>query len=133
MSTVLKGWNAKIYKDGVLVGKVSTVSVTVATGLDPFYEIGSRTPSVLTEGNLEITGSMEKAWIDTNYLSLVLSSGVLTDFDLVFKAALAAGAPWIYLYDCKFESATVDIPQDGVMTESYDFRALTMGVRLGTA
>jgi len=127
---VYKGWNAKIYKEGVLIGYCDSASVDIATGLDPYYEIGSRTPSYLTEGNQEITGSISKAWIDINYLNLVIGTGSLTEFDLTFKA-YTSGAPWIYLYDCKFESGSLDIPQDGVLTESYDFRAKTVGVKMG--
>ena len=128
---VYKGWNAKIYKDGVLIGYCDSASVDIATGLDPYYEIGSRVPSYLTEGNQEVTGSISKAWIDTDYLALVVGTSTLTEFDLVFKASSSqSGAPWIYCYDCKFESGSLDIPQDGVLTESYDFRAKSVGVRV---
>ena len=123
---VYKGWNAKIYKDGVQVGYADSASVEIATNLEGFYEIGSRQPTDLVEGNEEVTGSFSKAWIDTNYLSLVTSSGSLTEFDLAFK--IGTSGPTVYCYDCKFERGALDIPQDGFLKEDYDFRAKSIAL-----
>jgi len=121
---VYKGWNAKILIDGNEIGFAESTSVEIATGLEPYYEIGNRQPATLIAGNEEITGSMSKAWVNTDYLNLVApGNAALTEFDLVFKAGTAAGSPWIYCYNCKFETGSLDIPQDGFLTEDYDFRA----------
>jgi len=123
---VYKGWNAKIYKDGVVIGKADSASVEIATNLEAFYEIGARVPTDLVAGNQEVTGSISKAWIDTNYLQLVTGTGSLTEFDLAFKIE---NGPVIYCYDCKFERGAVDIPQDGWLKEDYDFRAKSVAVQ----
>lgn len=120
---VFKGWKAKILIDGNEIGYAESVSVEISTGVEPYYEIGSRSPATIVEGNEEITGSISKAWINTDYLTLCTGATGLTFFDLVFKAGEASGAPWVYLYDCKFETGSLDIPQDGFLTEDYDFRA----------
>ena len=122
--TVFKGWNAKIYKDGIQIGLADSASVEIATNLEAYYEIGSRVPTDLVEGNQEVTGSISKAWIDTNYLSLVAASSTLTSFDLCFEV----GDLKLYCYDCKFERGSVDIPQDGFLKEDYDFRAKEVAV-----
>lgn len=122
---VYKGWNAKIYKDGVRIGYADSASVEIVSNVEGFYELGSRQAVELPEGNEEITGSFSKAWIDKAYLSLVTGSGVLQDFDLCFEVV---GGPKVYCYDCKFERGSLDIPQDGVLKEDYDFRAKTIAL-----
>lgn len=130
-SVIYKGWQARILKDGTEIGCCESASVEIATGLEPYYCIGSRTPATIAPGNQEITGSISKALINTAYLSLITGSGSLSSFTLVFKASTAAG-PWIYCYNCKFESGSIDIPQDGVLMEDYDFRAVSVGLRTGS-
>lgn len=136
---VYKGWNASIYiRTGGgawnLVGKADSVRVEIATGIEPYYSIGSRTPSTLVEGNEEITGSLSRVWVNIDYLALLGAGGTtLTAFDLVFQAGGAtgdSGAPWIYVYDCKFETGTIEVPQDGFLTEDYDFRAVSIHTQL---
>ena len=139
-SRIFKGWNAGIYvrvSEGAWqkVGQADSVSVEIATGVEPYYGIGTRIPETLVEGNEEITGSMSRAWVNVDYLALLGAGGLaLTAFDLVFKAGETANntGPWIYVYDCKFENGTVDIPQDGFLTEDYDFRAISIHTQMGS-
>jgi len=121
-----KGWNCKIYRSdlGVQIGYADSASVDIATNLEPYYEIGSRTPADLIAGNQEVTGSISKAWIDTNYLQLVTGTSSLTEFDLCFEV----GSMKVYVYDCKFEKGSLDIPQDGFLKEDYDFRGKSIGL-----
>jgi len=135
---VFKGWNAGIYiRLGAgawqKIGFAEAVSLEISTGVEPYYGIGSRQPETLVEGNEEITGSMSRAWVNIDYLALLGAGGnALTTFDLVFKAGAttseSAPAPWVYVYNCKFETGTVDVPQDGFLTEDYDFRAMSVHV-----
>lgn len=140
---IFKGWNAKIYIRTAAgawqqVGKADAVSLEVSTGVEPYYGIGSRQPETLVEGNEEITGSLSRAWVNVDYLALLGAGGVaLTEFDLVFQAGVTAGfpvgeQPWVYVYNCKFETGTVDIPQDGFLTEDYDFRAMSIHTTMGS-
>jgi len=123
--TVYKGWNAKIYRNDVQIGYADSASVEIATNLEAFYQLGSRRPVDLTTGNEEVTGSFSKAWIDTNYLQLVApGENSLTTFTLAFEV----GTMKIYCYDCAFETGSLDIPQDGVLKEDYDFRAKSIAV-----
>jgi len=126
--SVYKGWRAKIYLDGSIIGLVESVTCEVTSGVEPYYEVGSRTPAALVEGNQEITGTITKAWVNNNILSLITGTGTLSVFDLVFKAANVTGAPWIYIYNCKLETGAIDIPQDGFLMEDYDFRGESIAV-----
>jgi len=124
---VFKGWNAKIFKDGVQVGYADSASVEIASNLEAFYELGARQAVDLSEGNEEITGSFSKAWIDKNYLALVTSTGALTDFELCFTLGTGPDV-YVYCYNCKFERGSLDIPQDGFLKEDYDFRAKSIAL-----
>lgn len=123
---VFKGWKAKILINGNEIGNCDAVSLEITTGVEPYYGIGSREPVTLVEGNEEITGTMSKVWVNKTYLNLCTGATGLTFFDLIFKAGEAAGSPWVYVYDCKFETGSLDIPQDGFLTEDYDFRAMSI-------
>ena len=137
---VFKGWNAKIYvRVGAgawqEVGQADSAAVEIASGVEPYYGIGSRIPETLVEGNEEITGSMSRAWVNIDYLALLGAGGnALTAFDLVFKAGATTAntGPWIYVYGCKFETGSLDIPQDGFLTEDYDFRAISIATELSS-
>lgn len=126
MGTIFKGWNAKILIDSTEIGCCESVSVDITSNIESYYCIGSREPHAVIPGNLEITGSISRAWVNIYYLNLLIGDDM--KFDLVFKASEDSGAPWIYLYSCRFESGTIDIPQDGVLMEDYDFRAESIGV-----
>lgn len=132
MTTIYKGWNAKIFigtgdpTTWTEIGCAESASVDITTNIEPYYCIGSKEPAAIVEGNLEITGSISRAWVNTAYLQLLTGSGSLAEFHLCFKAGTTAGAPIIYLYKCRFESGSIDIPQDGVLTEDYDFRATSI-------
>lgn len=124
MGTIYKGWNAKIYIGGLEIGCCESASIDVNQNLERYYCIGNRDAYATVPGNLEITGSISRAWINCYYLNLVIgSNGTIPQFDLVFKASTETGAPWIYCYNCRFETGSIDIPQDGVLTEDYDFIA----------
>jgi len=124
---VYKGWNAKILVDGQEVGYADSASVEITTNLEAFYQLGSRMPVELTEGNEEVTGSFSKAWIDMHYLHLVSPGNTtLTEFDLCF--VVGNNELVVYCYDCKFERGALDIPQDGILKEDYDFRAKSIAL-----
>lgn len=135
MATVYKGWNAKIFIGNLAdpptwteIGCADSVSVDITANVESYYCIGSKDPYAIVEGNREITGSLSKAWVNTYYLNL-LCGGTLGEFHLLFKAGTSSGAPMVYLYNCKFESGSIDIPQDGFLTEDYDFRAKSIAVQ----
>lgn len=127
---VYKGWNAAILYNGSTIGFCDSASVEIATGVEPYYGIGYRQAQTLIEGNEEITGSISKAWINTDYLSLLSPGGstLLSEFTLIIKAGVGSGGPQVACYNCKFETGSIDVPQDGFLTEDYDFRAQSVVV-----
>jgi len=130
--TTYKGWRAHIlYRTSTdayaKVGYSESVTVDVATGLEPYYEHGSRRPVDLAEGNEEITGTISRAWVNMNLLGYMLpATGIIgiDTFDLyLYIDPYATGAPYMYIYSCKLESGSMDIPQDGFLMADMDFRA----------
>lgn len=147
MATVYKGWNAKILicpklgesaacsivADWEEIGCCESVSVDITANLESYYYIGNKTPYAIIPGNLEITGSLSKAWVHVKLLQILIGAhpGGLTSFNLIFRAGEDASAPWIKLTGCRLESGTIDIPQDGWLMEDYDFRAESIEVGVG--
>lgn len=125
-----KGWKAFIYADiggtYAKVGYSESVTIDVATGLEPYYEHGSRRPVDLTEGNEEITATMSRAWFDALTISELYDADGASGIGefMMYLYIYDTGAPWIYLYYCKIESSSFDIPQDGFIMNDIDFRAL---------
>jgi len=118
------GWNSLLYKDGELVGYVTTVSFEVTSGLEPLYELGASTPFELQRQRQEITGTIEQIFVDSTMLDLVTGTTTLDDFDL--DVYIGDTGNRFRLGGCKLESGSIEVPQDGTVTGSYDFRAKTI-------
>ena len=80
---IFKGTNCTVCTDslgGTTLGKVQSFSMTVANGLTPHYEAGTRTPYVIKEGNQLISGSLGIHLRDkTEILDLVTASPIADD------------------------------------------------------
>jgi len=122
---VWKGWNAEIYVAGEKIGLANSVTIEIATGLEPYYEVGARIPAALVEGNQEITGTLSKAWVDKKFLDRASPEGELPSFEMIVYADKdkTAGSPYVILQGCKIETLPLDITQDGFLTEDVDYRA----------
>lgn len=133
MVKVYRGKDAAIIVGGTTIARAQSASIEVSTGLEAAYEIGSPMPKNLEQGNVEISGSLEGIVIDSpphQLLSLGIetdSSGNVTlkEWDMEFRAGNVSGAPVVRVTGCKADTGTLDIPQDGWLTESVDFHALT--------
>jgi len=123
---VYKGWKAKIYKDGFPIGHVSDIKVDIDHSLEYYFEAGARVASLTIEGPLNIKGKMGKAWVDTNYLSLLSNTGTLGTFTLALQVNTSVMT--LYLYNCKFNKGGITVPQDGFLTEDYDFLATAFAI-----
>src|SRR5579859_3898205 len=59
------------------VGRARGVEVCVQTDLETFHELGKRHPRSLHAGNIYISGSIERAYINGALLRLLLGKGAL--------------------------------------------------------
>lgn len=58
--------------EGKQLGHVLNVTLSVATDVRPFHEIGSRLPRELRAGNIEIGGTIERAFLNGALIRLML-------------------------------------------------------------
>ena len=114
---VVKGWQAAVYKDGTAIGRATGVTIDISRNPERVYEFDSQDPVEVVTGNREISVTIEKFWVDTTYLDLLTASGSISSFTLLAYKQVASGEPYIQL-DCYVESGSIEIPQDGFLTES---------------
>jgi hypothetical protein len=125
-----------------VVGRVTNVSICVTTEVKPFYELGSRAPKELRSGNIAITGSVERAYINGALLKLMLGQYADTEEATGFKIpsfnmklildnlmpAGDEGNSVITLFGVIFESWQTNLPEDNFMLEKLAFKARRLAV-----
>lgn len=129
---VFKGWKAKILIGELEVGCCSNISVEIKENVEEYYGIERTTPfTMITEGTEEITGSLKHLWVNTYYLRLLGIGAVPfawsnnVSFNLIIESSTDPSSPVLYLYNCRFNKARINIPVSGWIDEEYDFMALS--------
>jgi hypothetical protein len=130
---VYKGWKGQIYLGGfsTLVGYAESVSVSITRNTEAVRCIGKQNPDQTSKGDLEVTGSMRRAWLDNQMLSYIFEKSAAVDvkdlanFDLYLYPGgkTPAGSPCMYLFDCKITDGTFDMAQDDIAGEDLSFLA----------
>ena len=126
--------------DLISVGRVQSVRVEVRSDVKVFNEMGSRYPTQLRPGNVTITGTIGRAFINGALLKLLLgdaatsrpaASWMQPAFNmtlLVENAAIPGVRTAVTLHDVKIHNWVYDVPEDDVVMESADFTALFIDV-----
>lgn len=135
MAKIFQGFTAKIFIGNIQVGCCSNVSVEINDNVENYYGIERTTPeTIITEGTQEITGHIKRLWVNTYYLSLLgmnvtpFSWSHNVPFDLLLESSVDSSSPFLYLYNCRFKKATINIPVSGWIEEEYDFISLSSAV-----
>jgi hypothetical protein len=122
--------------DLITVGRVQSVRVEVRSEIKAYNELGSRYPTQLRPGNVTITGTIGRAFINGALLKLLLGEAATTRpatswtqpaFNitlLVENAAVPGVRSAITLHDVKISNWVYELPEDDVVMESADFTAL---------
>lgn len=125
------------------VGRVTGVTVQVSSDVRPFHELGQRFATELRAGNINITGTISRAYVNGALLSLLLgevakpgseaagSAFVQPSFNMVLNLANPAyegTASVLTLYDVKFTNWSYSLPEDDFVLEGIQFRALRVTV-----
>ncbi len=124
------------------LGRVTGVELHVDTDLEEFHEIGRRHASSLHPGNIHISGSVERAYVNGALLYLLLGRGaspnnveepyvqprlamnvVLDDPGIPSKRSV------LDVYGVKFENWGFSLPEDDFVMENVRFKALRINVR----
>ena len=119
-----KGHNAIIKKDGSTIGYVTDIEINLDRSVEPYFSIQSRIASEFVEGVYVVNGRISKAWIDLLFLDLLQGTPELDSFELEVLLPTMK----IKLENCKISKGSLRIPQDGFLSEEYDFIASTPSI-----
>ncbi len=133
--TVYKGWNVDVRMgtevtgtvSTELVGKAQSMSVEISNSVEAIHGIGSREPCAVREGPVEISGSLERMYFDERLFD-VINPGTETSY-LTLQGDIEEGDRVIECQGVKFDSWSVDMPQDDFVSESVDFQATAITIK----
>ncbi len=125
------------YELSSIVGRLQNIKVQVVNELQPYHEIGKRFPTELRPGNIDISGTADRAHINGALIRLLLGQGAQSpppaeaipqpSFNMVINLknpALPDNSSKITLFSVKFESWHFNLPEDDFVLESVSFKAL---------
>jgi hypothetical protein len=125
----------------IAVGRVQNVKVEVHSDVKAFHEIGQRYATELRPGNINIKGSIGRAYINGAMLSLLLGEAASSrpaaswaqpafNITLLLENAATPGVRnTVTLHDVKIDNWVYDMPEDDFLLESVDFQALYLTVQ----
>ena len=122
-----------------VVGRLRNVTISVATDLKPFYEIGRRYPSHLRPGIIQVSGTADRAHVNGALLRLLLGDGAVSppsapnfvqpSFNIIATLndpSRPEERTTITIFSAKFESWTYAIPTEDFVMEKIKFQALRL-------
>lgn len=125
------------YQFSNVVGRLRNVQVRVENELQAYHEIGKRFPTELRPGNLQISGTAERAHINGAMLRLMLGDGAKSPppnqsipqpgFNMVItlrNPASPDNSSTLTLFGVKFKSWDFSLPEDDFVLESVSFQAM---------
>lgn len=126
------------YGDFTQLGRVHDVELCVRTELEGFYEIGKRDVQSITAGNVHISGTVGRAYLNGAMLLLLLGRGGqpdgLTTIAPRFNMTLSLRNPnvptnslQVTVFGVKFETWALRVPQGEFVMENLRFQADRIG------
>jgi hypothetical protein len=123
------------------VGRASNVEVHVTTDLKAYHEIGRRHPAQLRPGNINISGTVGRAYINGALMALLLGDGSAENrvaepypqptFNLQFTVrdpAFPDTASVITVHGVKFDDWSYSLPEDDFVMEAVTFQGMFITV-----
>jgi len=122
------------------IGRVTGVTVRVTNDVKPFHELGQRFATDLRPGNINIYGTIERAYINGALLKLMLGDAadsrpagtfVGPAFNLSIRLENPAApniTSTVTVMGVKLEEWFYDLPEDDFAMEKANFRALWLKV-----
>jgi len=123
MSVAKRTWEGHILKGAVEIG-FANGSISIDRGLQIFTQIGDYDMTARREAIREITGTIDHGFIDVSLFGSAALSTLVNPVSFDIAASFSDTA--IVLSGCSVESWDLDLPQDGWITESVNFRAKTI-------
>lgn len=122
------------------IGRVTGVTVRVTNDVKPFHELGQRFPTELRPGNINVFGSIDRAYINGALLKLMLGDAANSrpagtfaspSFNLSVRLenpSLPGVASTVTVMGVKLEEWQYQLPEDDFAMERVNFRALWVKV-----
>jgi hypothetical protein len=127
------------------IGRVTGVTVRVHNEVRAFHELGQRFATELRPGNINVFGSIDRAYINGALLKLMLGdaaqsrpagSFVSPSFNLSLRLenpSLPGSSSTVTVMGVKLEEWLYELPEDDFAMEKVNFRALWVKVEDTTA
>lgn len=128
------------------IGRVSGVTVRVMNEVKPFHELGQRFATELRPGNINVSGTIERAYINGALLRLMLGDAadsrpagtfVSPSFNLNIRLenpSLPGNTATVTVMGVKLDQWSYSLPEDDFAMETVGFQALWVKVEdQGTA
>ncbi len=122
------------------IGRVTGVTVRVTNAVKPFHELGQRFATDLRPGNIDVYGTIERAYINGALLKLMLGDAsesrpagtfVSPSFNLSIRLenpSVSGVSTTVTVMGVKLEEWTYGLPEDDFAMEKASFRALWLKV-----
>jgi len=122
------------------IGRCTGVTVRVTNEVKPFHELGQRFPTELRPGNINVYGTIERAYINGALLKLMLGDAadsrpagtfVGPSFNLSVRLenpSLPGVSSTVTIMGVKLNEWNYDLPEDDFAMEKVSFRALWVKV-----
>ena len=126
MSTPVLGRNARLYKDGTVIGYGKNISVKASAELIKEYSMDALTPCIVAPGKQSFGWSADKLYIDGAWMTLLLAG---TEFDIVFQPSGSyMTAPYETWSDCVVLNVERTAGETGGVLEKVDGEATSVSV-----
>ena len=120
-----------------VVGRVLNVGVSVRTEVKPFHEIGKRIATELRAGNINVSGTVERAFVNGAMLRLLLgryadeeetNAFPMPRFNMILsmdnqRGEEGAGSSKLTVFNVLFDNWQFQMPEDDFVLEQVGFRA----------
>jgi hypothetical protein len=118
------------------VGRATGVEVRVVSDLKAFHELGQRYPTELRPGNVNVSGSIDRAFINGALLKLLLGDAAASRpagtfihpaFNISLRTenpARAGTASTVTVHGARIDEWAYSMPEDDFVMEQVTFKAL---------
>jgi hypothetical protein len=122
------------------VGRATGVEVRVDSDIQPFHELGQRYATELRAGNVNVSGSIDRAFINGALLKLLLGDAassrpagafVHPSFNISLRAenpAKPGVSSTVTVHGVKIDEWSYALPEDDFVMEQVSFKALWISV-----
>jgi hypothetical protein len=122
------------------VGRVTGVEVRVTSDVQPFHELGQRYATELRAGNVDVSGTIDRAFINGALLKLLLGDAAASrpagafvnpSFNVSLRAenpARAGVSSTVTIHGVKIDEWSYALPEDDFVMEAVKFKGLWISV-----